>query len=448
VALYIADCRRMGIPILPPEVNRSGLDFEIDDTAEGTPSIRFGLGAVKNVGEGAVEVVLKARAEHGPFASLEDFARRVDLRHVGKRALESLARVGALDVLGGRAALLEALDQILSLSQGHFRAAEIGQLTLFGGGTAAGDSLTLPGPLELPRRQMLAWEKELLGVYASDHPLTPFIERLTGIVTHFSAELREAENGQPVRVGGEVTHVRPYLTKSGKSMGFVTLEDLQGSIELVVFARRWERVCTWIQPGQIVVTSGKVDSERGDPKVLVDDVAELESPGASVIALGEASRRAAASPARVAGRRSAPGDPTAGGDSERASQVVPAPPVDVEANDDDPPAVPVPVEAMGDRLPLASAALPLEPGLAGRRMITVIMRTTGDRDRDARRMRRVHGLLNSYPGGDLFLFDVYESSRRYSLEFPNSTTGFCVALKDQLEELLGSGSVHVRAAGS
>jgi DNA polymerase-3 subunit alpha len=437
VALYIADCRRLGIPILPPDVNRSGLDFEIDETDAGKPSIRFGLGAVKNVGEGAIQVILRARTDHGAFASLEEFARRVDLRHVGKRALESLVRVGALDSLGPRASLLDALDQILALSQSHFRAAEVGQLTLFGGGGIPVDSLDLADGSEVPRRQALAWEKELLGVYASDHPLTPYIERLTDIVTHFSAELREAESGQAVRVGGEVTHVRPYLTKTGKSMAFVTLEDLQGSIELVVFSRRWDRVSAWIQPGQIVVTSGKVDNERGDPKILAEDLAELEAAG---------------------------GWPAAGpaGPTRSATRAPVPPPEDIAiaetilADDPDPAGLdPAGIDPPTDIVGLESPPEPTVPSLprvsepqgGGGRRITVILRSTGDRERDSRRMRRVHGLLNSYPGGDHFVFDVYESSRRYSLEFPNSTTGFCVALHDQLEALLGSGSVHIRPAG-
>ncbi|HEX9680507.1 MAG TPA: DNA polymerase III subunit alpha, partial [Anaerolineales bacterium] len=196
VSLYSADCRRLGIPILPPDVNRSGLDFEVDRADDGRAAIRFGLGAVKNVGEGAVAVVLDARREKEEFRGIEDFARRVDLRHVGKRALESLGRVGALDGLGPRAALLEAIDQIMSVSASHFRAAEIGQLTLFAGSAGAPDTIRLPPSADLPRRQRLAWERELLGVYASDHPLTPHLERLNQVVTHFSAELGEAGSGQ------------------------------------------------------------------------------------------------------------------------------------------------------------------------------------------------------------------------------------------------------------
>lgn len=438
VSLYSADCRRLGIPILPPDVNRSGLDFEVDHAEDGRAAIRFGLGAVKNVGEGAVTVILDAVREKSAFRGIEDFARRVDLRHVGKRALESLARVGALDGLGPRAALLEAIDEILSVSVSHFRAAEIGQLTLFAGSAAAPDTIRLPASADLPRRQQLAWERELLGVYASDHPLTPHLERLNQVVTHFSAELGEAGTGQTVCVGGEVSHVRPYLTRSGKNMAFVTLEDLQGAVELVVFTRVWERAEPWLKPEQIVVATGKVDAERGDPKILVQEIRPVDS--------------LPAIPARVVE------EPTTEPSAE-LTMVEPAPAIAPVEREADPEPVPA-AEVQAVREAVSSASLAagfdrqvdqppaLRPDLSGKRLVTVILRSTGDKLRDARRMRRVHGLLNSYPGTDQFVFDVYESSRRYSLEFPNSSTGFCTDLRIQVEGLLGVGSIHVSASHS
>ncbi len=273
VALYIVDCRRMGIEVLPPDVNAGGLDFEIEDRPGGKAAIRFGMAAIKNVGVGPVQAILEARERGGRFADVEDFARRVDLRLVGKRALECLARVGAFDSLCPRCNLLDAADRLISLSTAHFRAAEVGQLSLFGGTTGVSERLEMPasGGGVSPRQQ-LTWEKELLGVYLSDHPLTPYMDTLTQVVTHFSAELGEAEHGQAVTVAGEVSHLRPYQTRTGKTMGFVTLEDLQGSIELVVFTRVWTDVSRWLTPGSIVLVRGKVDSERGDPKVLADEI--------------------------------------------------------------------------------------------------------------------------------------------------------------------------------
>ena len=458
VALYIADCRRMGIEVLPPDINSSGLDFEIEERPGRGLGIRYGLGAIKNAGEGAVQAILDARAGDGPFHSIDDFARRVDLRQVGKRALESLVRVGALDGLGKRIVFFDAIDRILGVSAAHFRAKEIGQLSFFGGASGASDTLSLPTPAsDIPRRQQLNWEKELLGVYVSDHPLTPHLETLARAVTHFSAELKDAVQGQSVCVAGVVDAIRPYQTRTGKAMAFVSLEDVQGSIELVVFSRLWKDVVRWLQPEMIVVVRGKVDGERGEPKVLVEEItADLQS-----IAAGPSS---GASPrgtdaARVPSPARAPADEAL---QERLPQGAPeiAPlreatsweaPLEVEV----PPLAPTPVLGVAQEGADADAAAwepPIAPapgapaaGRAGGRdplMVTMVLQSTGDGKRDARRMRRVYGLLTSYPGTDRFAFHVYESARRYHLEFPNSTTGYCPELQTQLERLLGEGRVR------
>jgi DNA polymerase-3 subunit alpha len=450
VALYIADCRRLGIDVLPPDVNTSGMSFEIELTAGDKPAIRYGLSAVKNVGESAVAAILNARQEGGPFKSLEEFSRRVDLRLVGKRALECLVRVGALDRLGSRRALLDALDRILSASASHFRAREVGQLSMFGGAVAATDMLSLPGSLEdIPRRQQLDWERELLGVYVSDHPLTPHMDSLAHIVTHFSAELGDAAHGEAACVAGEVTHLRPYQTRSGKAMGFVSLEDLQGTIELVVFHRVWGEVVGWLEPGQIVVVKGKVDTGRGDPKILVDEMTREIKPFA---VKSEASSTPAMEvptpPASAPEPILEPTEEDWGGSMEisheLAESVVAITGPAVAPNQSgveggsvlgftgSGDASQVPAFDQAERIPVGDT-----------RMVSLILRSTGDRKRDALRMRRVHGLLTSYPGADRFAFEIFEASRRYHLEFPNSTTGYCNELHAQLARLLGEGTIHV-----
>jgi DNA polymerase-3 subunit alpha len=451
VALYIVDCRRMGIEVLPPDVNAGGLDFEIEDRPGGKAAIRFGMAAIKNVGVGPVLAILEARERGGPFADVEDFARRVDLRLVGKRALECLVRVGALDSLCPRCNVLDAIDRLISLSTAHFRAAEVGQLSLFGGATGVSERLERPASGSgVSPRQQLTWEKELLGVYLSDHPLTPYMDTLTQVVTHFSAELGEAEHGQAVTVAGEVSHLRPYQTRTGKTMGFVTLEDLQGSIELVVFTRVWADVSRWLTPGSIVLVRGKVDSERGDPKVLADEITR------------EFTMLQPARPPSV------PEVPEPAGEAWAPDELAEAwPEAEVIVSASEPTDTPTPAAeparvgsaTAGDSWPVASEpAAPLNeaqvaltllteqptPETVGDpRMVTVRLHSTGDRERDARRMRRVHGLLTSYPGRDHFVFHVYEASRRYHLEFPNSTTGYCADLRRELTVLLGEGSVQV-----
>lgn len=274
VALYVAEARNLGIPVLPPDINASDWDFILEDRPEG-PAIRFGLGAIKNVGQGAVEVILQTRAQGGPFRDLSDFLRRVDLRKVGKRALECLIKAGALDRFGARQALLESLDRLIALSSEHSRAAQAGQLSLFalGGQESTWQEIRLP---EVPpdRRQMLAWERELIGLYLSEHPLQPYQADLLQIITHTSAQLEEAAHQEKVRVVGLVTSVRPYQTKTGKPMGFVTLEDMQGEIELVLFPKTWERYRSLFQEGAILVIEGKVDALNPPPKILVDSASK------------------------------------------------------------------------------------------------------------------------------------------------------------------------------
>ena len=270
VALYIADARALGVPVLAPDVQASDWDFTIEDREAG-PAIRFGFGAVKNVGEGAVNPIIAARKE-APFLDLNDFAQRVDLRLVGKRSMECLIKVGALDSLGKRGALLDSLDTIISVSSSHFRAAEAGQMSLFGGSVSTGDEIRLVEDSRIERREMLNWERELIGLYISDHPLSEHQSVLAQLVTYFSAQLVEAQHEEKVRVAGLITSIRPYSTKAGKPMGFVTLEDIQGNIELVLFPRTWTQFQPILEQGKIVLVEGKADTQSAPPKVLVDNI--------------------------------------------------------------------------------------------------------------------------------------------------------------------------------
>ncbi|NOT03017.1 MAG: DNA polymerase III subunit alpha [Anaerolineales bacterium] len=287
VAFYVADARNMGVPVLAPDVNASGWDFEIEDVenvaAPGgvpaaedgveskntKPSIRFGFGAVKNVNQAAVEAIIEARRE-SKFTDLNDFARRVDLRTVGKRSLECLIKVGALDQFGNRPAMLASLDRIIAISANHFRAADAGQMSLFGAATGIVEEVHLPEVKNVDKREMLNWERELIGLYITDHPLNEYQATLAQIVSYFSAQLAEASHEEKVRVAGLVTIVRPYTTKTGKGMGFVTIEDIQGNIELVLFPKTWDKFRDVLTVGQIIIVEGKVDMANLPPKILVD----------------------------------------------------------------------------------------------------------------------------------------------------------------------------------
>jgi len=462
VALYIADCRRMGLEIMPPDVNSSGYDFSPEDCGDGKAGIRFGLGAAKNVGQSAIETILETREADGAFNTLEEFARRVDLRKVGKRALESLIRVGALDSLAPRIAMMDFMDRIMALSANHFRAAESGQMSFFGQKNGVSDTLDLPPVTsDIPQRRLLSWEKELLGIYISDHPLTPYLSELTQITTHFSSELEETSQGQKVCVAGEVCNVRPYQTRTGKAMGFVTLEDLQGTIELVVFSRVWKNISTWLSEEDIVVAVGKVDSERGAVKILAD---QITTDFTQVQAINDIHSKAVQTPPPVPVR---PVEPRAitqpPADSSEEGELPPPPAIEpldasialtfkgqsvatsVEEPDSNEQAVTLKrIDRQLSEAPHALPPTPLETFLDGEvKMITVILETTGDRQRDALRMRRVHGLLTSYPGNDRFEFLLFEASRRYQVDFPSSTTGYCPDLHAQLTSMLGKGVIRV-----
>jgi len=273
VALYAADSRRLGIEVAPPDINISAWDFSIEDSQDGPSTIRFGLGAVKNVGRAPVDVILAARADEGPFQDLNDFAHRVDLRQVGKRSLECLIRVGAADRFGERPALLQSIDRLVSFSSAHFRAVEMGQMTLFGPDTGLQEQFALgKTTTEVSHREQLNWERELIGLYVSDHPLNPVMDVLSDIVTHFSGQLNEANPNDKVRLAGMITRYRTHQTRKGQSMAFATLEDLQGEVELVIFPRAWRQIANQIEVDKLIVAEGRVDPESSEPKLLVDTI--------------------------------------------------------------------------------------------------------------------------------------------------------------------------------
>ena len=274
VAAYVADCRAMGIEVLPPDVNTSDYDFSIEDRENDKPAIRFGLGAIKNVGQQPVDLILEARRE-GRFQDLTDFAHRVDLRQIGHRAMECLIRVGGLDKFGSRLALLQELDRIISISSSFFRASEAGQMMLFDASDAINDTIILHDVPTIDKREELNWERELIGLYVSDHPLSPYQKTLAARVTHFSHQLAEAGGDEKVVVAGMVDHYRQHLTKNGKQMGFATLEDLYGKIDLVIFPKVWEKYSQLIEVDRVIQVEGRVDAKQGDPKILVDQIVSV-----------------------------------------------------------------------------------------------------------------------------------------------------------------------------
>lgn len=271
VGVYIEQCRRMGIPILPPDINASSASFSVDGKA-----IRFGLSAVKNVGDGAIAEIKNREAAGGPYTSLEDFCSRADMRAVNKRVIESLIKCGAFDSLGTyRSQLLAILPDAAAQGAYHQKDAESGQLGLFG---EEENLLAIPLPNidEAPIEERLAWEKEITGFYITGHPLDTYkrkIENFFGIGRILNGELPEKAR---VRVAGIITKARRSTTKKGDAMCFLTVEDYTHSLEVIVFPKVFYDHMNELLPESMVVVTGRVDASETGTKLLADEITSLE----------------------------------------------------------------------------------------------------------------------------------------------------------------------------
>ncbi len=279
LARYIAHAAQLGIQVLAPDANESERDFTV---VEG--GVRFGLAGVKNVGEGAIESILEARAG-GPFRSFFDFAARIDGRRVNRRVVESLIKCGTFDSLHpGRGGVWAALDTALESGAAAQRDREIGQESLFGAqGARSAPEPALPDAPDWTERQRLEYEKEVLGFYVTGHPLAAVASRLARFVD-VSADQTEGRDGREVRVGGLLTGLRETRTRRGQLMAFGTLEDLSGAFDLVVFAEPYGRFATLLKravtpeegTGPLpLLISGTLEAGE-TPKILVRDVVELD----------------------------------------------------------------------------------------------------------------------------------------------------------------------------
>jgi len=289
IVTLIEECRRMGLEIRPPDVNSSEWRFTIEDDA-----IRFGLGAVRNVGQSAVDAMVAARRGErdtespepatpptaGPFRDLFDLACRIDAKAMNRRVLESLVMSGACDPLGGeRGALFAGAGRMLEQAAALQRERASRQSSLFGGddGAIAVVAPPLPDVPAWTGRERSQHEKEILGFYFSEHPLTPLREALEKLATHRVLEALQLEDGADVRLAGLVSEVKPLVTKAGKRMAIVTLEDLTGRIECTVFPEAFEKSAAMLQPESMVALTGRIEvrDDRGT-KLLVSEVQPFE----------------------------------------------------------------------------------------------------------------------------------------------------------------------------
>jgi len=281
LAIEIAECKHIGMKVTPPDVNESFAEFAV---VKETGQIRFGMNAIKNVGGGAVEEILRAREEDGRFESIEDFVTKVNTRIVNRKAMESLVKAGAFDNFGDRSALLHNLDTIVAFGQRLAKERASGQTDLFGNvidDPAARPTLKLElPPAKINPRELLAWERELLGLYLSQQPLEAFsvlfAEQTTPLKT-----IKPEHDGKGVIIGGVVTDAREITTKTGKKMAFVKLEDETAETELILFPSTYQQTTGLWERDRVLIIRGRVNAKDRDGnmsdevKIMVDDAREV-----------------------------------------------------------------------------------------------------------------------------------------------------------------------------
>jgi len=260
----VADCLRMDIKIVPPSINFSQVSFSADKDKK---SIIFALSAIKNIGESPSEAIIEARKD-GKFESIGDFVSRMDLKFVNKKILESLAKAGALDEFAERNQILENIDLIIDFAKQSHKNKDSMQIDLFASiGNEDMSDLMLPEMVPASLDEKLAWEKELMGVYVSSHPLEGLKYYLNKYTTHIDS-INDIEDDTKIRIGGIITSIKTIITKGGDQMAFITIEDQSASIDGVIFARTFEGVRELLEEGNIIVSEAKVTTrERNDEKV-------------------------------------------------------------------------------------------------------------------------------------------------------------------------------------
>jgi len=282
VANAITECRRLDIPVLRPDINHSRASFSIEKNGGGPPSIRFGLSVIKNVGQGAIEPIIAERDKGGEFKSIEDLCRRCDLRGVNKRVMESLIKAGALDEMGDRGSLLGNIDRILSLAQREQRLRDSGQSTMF---NLWGKEAPTPMPtLELPEaeansRDKLVWEKELMGVYFSEHPFAAIATEAASQNITMCGQIAADHVGQTVVVAGMVASVRFLFTRDRRAFASAVLEDIDGRIEVMVWPKVYADTRELWEEGNMLVVGGKVKMRNDDVQLNCDSVRRYQSGG-------------------------------------------------------------------------------------------------------------------------------------------------------------------------
>ncbi len=388
VASAIAECRRLGIEVLPPDINHSKASFSIEKNGEGdTPAIRFGLTAIKNIGLGAIEPIIAEHDKGSNFKSIEDLCHRCDLRGLNKRAMESLIKVGTLDSLGDRGTLLHNVDRILSLAQREQRLRETGQATMF---DLWGKTTQVPmpnldlTPADTSTKEKLAWERELTGVYLSEHPFKAFAGK-TAIETTLCGQIDTELVGQTVVVAGMVASLHHLFTRDHRPFASAVLEDLDGRVDVMVWPKVYANTTELWQEGNILLIEGTVR--------LRDDRVQLNC------------------------------------ETARRYQPEPAPEGETATHET--------IEA-----PVAEASVTQTTPARSHRLVIKLSQTS-DETSDIARLHKLTDILKDFPGQDEVKLSVSNGEKVVNLKLFSIYTNYCPKLHQQLVEVVGEDGLSV-----
>jgi DNA polymerase III subunit alpha len=270
IAIEVSECQEMGLVVLPPNINESFEEFAVITGDDGIERIRFGLNAIKNVGKTVAHEIVEERKRNGNYKTIVEFIERVQHKDLNKKSMEALAKVGAMDELGERNQFLASMENMLSFSKNILKAKNSNQVSLFGEDVLAPATFPLVETDPATKKQKLLWEKELLGLYVSDHPVSEYQEYLEKVTVPLNM-LEKKMVGNIIKVGGVINKVQKILVRNQSTMLFVTVEDMRGRIEILVFPKTLERLGSVFQEDSIIIAEGKLSDKDGVFKLIADD---------------------------------------------------------------------------------------------------------------------------------------------------------------------------------
>ena len=455
----INECFRLDIKVWPPDVNRSGEFFTIDHDAEGNPGLRFGLAAVKTVGEGAVKPLVEERKENGPYSSIDDFCNRAGAANLNRRTLESMVKAGAFDSLAPRGAMLSALDRIVATAQREAQMRSSGQSSLFAGSSASSGPSTGSGQAsggaiqeepgialgtnDASPEEKAGWERELLGVALSHNPLAALSSAAAAGSAIVSVDqLNEEMQGQAITVLGIISTVTERARRDGQRFFIVALDMLGGQLEVIIWPESLQRTEEVWQPARTVRVAGKVRLRGDQVELVCDDAEEYAHDRPSTLTAAPSFPAAAGTqPPRANGNGNGHsngnghyngnGNGNGGNGNGRAAK----PNGNGHSSGNG--------YANGNGNGSHAPAVPASGSNGSNRLVQLSVTESDDPQHDAMLLREVIGVILEYPGRDRVNLEIRTPSRRVLMDMPVVSTGYCDPLRERLEELLGADTVTV-----